>query len=94
VATLIQGRDQKIRPTDFGMNQVFQPFDSGEFNFTKVMPEEVIFSFCEADKKLYPESGFVFKSSARLGDSWMRFHLSKSSAHKNNRQSLSSACMD
>nr|TKW17291.1 hypothetical protein SEVIR_5G356800v2 [Setaria viridis] len=38
------------RPTEFGMNQVLQPFDSGKFNFTKVRPEEVIFRFCEADK--------------------------------------------
>ncbi|RCV28607.1 hypothetical protein SETIT_5G416800v2 [Setaria italica] len=50
VATLIEGRDQKKRPTEFGMNQVLQPFDSGKFNFTKVRPEEVIFRFCEADK--------------------------------------------
>jgi len=50
VATLIEGRDQKKRPTEFGMNQVLQPFDSGKFNFTKVRPEEVIFRFCETDK--------------------------------------------
>ncbi|KAL6616551.1 hypothetical protein ACP70R_038821 [Stipagrostis hirtigluma subsp. patula] len=48
VATLIEGRDQKKRPTEFGMNQVLQPFDSGKFNFTKVSPEEVIFRFHES----------------------------------------------
>ncbi|KAF0919738.1 hypothetical protein E2562_031080 [Oryza meyeriana var. granulata] len=48
VATLIEGRDQKKRPTQFGMNQVIQPFDSAKFNFTKVNPEEVIFAFEEA----------------------------------------------
>ncbi|KAK1668972.1 hypothetical protein QYE76_057131 [Lolium multiflorum] len=45
VATLIEGRDQKKRPTEFGMNQVIQPFDGGKFNFTKVRPDEVIFRF-------------------------------------------------
>lgn len=50
MATLIEGRDQKKRPTEFGMNQVLQPFDIGKFNFTKVRPEEVIFRFREADK--------------------------------------------
>lgn len=49
VATLIEGRDQKKRPTEFGMNQVLQPFDSGKFNFTKVRPEEVIFTFHETE---------------------------------------------
>jgi GDP-L-galactose phosphorylase len=48
VATLIEGRDQKKRPTQFGMNQVLQPFDSVKFNFTKVSPEEVIFTFKES----------------------------------------------
>uniref|UniRef100_A0A0D9V943 GDP-L-galactose phosphorylase 1 n=2 Tax=Leersia perrieri TaxID=77586 RepID=A0A0D9V943_9ORYZ len=48
VATLIEGRDQKKRPTQFEMNQVLQPFDSAKFNFTKVNPEEVIFTFEEA----------------------------------------------
>ncbi|KAI4985211.1 hypothetical protein ZWY2020_017841, partial [Hordeum vulgare] len=43
VATLIEGRDQKKRPTEFGMNQVLQPFHSEKFNFTKVKSEEVIF---------------------------------------------------
>ncbi|KAK3162744.1 hypothetical protein QOZ80_1BG0093210 [Eleusine coracana subsp. coracana] len=41
VATLIEGRDQKKRPTEFGMNQVLQPFDSRKFNFTKGNSEEV-----------------------------------------------------
>ncbi|CAO2182022.1 unnamed protein product [Urochloa humidicola] len=50
VATLIEGRDQKKRPTEFGMNQVLQPFDSGKFNFTKVRPEELIFRICETDR--------------------------------------------
>ncbi|CAO1946924.1 unnamed protein product [Urochloa humidicola] len=50
VATLIEGRDKKKRPTEFAINQVLQPFDSGKFNFTKVRPEEVIFRFCEAEK--------------------------------------------
>lgn len=49
VATLIEGRDQKKRPTEFGMNQVLQPFDSGKFDFTKVSPEEVIFRFQETE---------------------------------------------
>jgi GDP-L-galactose phosphorylase len=49
VATLIEGRDQKKRPTEFGMNQVIQPFDGGKFNFTKVRPEEVIFRFQETE---------------------------------------------
>ncbi|KAL6840349.1 hypothetical protein ACP4OV_030159 [Aristida adscensionis] len=47
VATLVEGRDQKKRPTEFAMNQVLQPFDSGKFNFTKINPEEVIFRFHE-----------------------------------------------
>jgi len=51
VATLIEGRDQKKRPTEFGMNQVIQPFDSGKFNFTKVRPEEVIFRFQETENE-------------------------------------------
>ncbi|KAJ1286677.1 hypothetical protein BS78_03G370200 [Paspalum vaginatum] len=50
VATLIEGRDQKKRPTEFRMNQVLQPFDSGKFNFTKVSPSEVVFTFHETDK--------------------------------------------
>ncbi|XP_062228810.1 GDP-L-galactose phosphorylase 1-like isoform X2 [Phragmites australis] len=50
VATLIEGRDQKKRPTEFGMNQVLQPFDSGKFNFTKVSQKEVIFRFHETKK--------------------------------------------
>lgn len=49
MATLIEGRDQKKRPTEFGMNQVLQPFDSRKFNFTKVRPEEVIFRFQETE---------------------------------------------
>ncbi|XP_037415060.1 GDP-L-galactose phosphorylase 1-like isoform X3 [Triticum dicoccoides] len=49
VATLIEGRDQKKRPTEFGMNQVLQPFHSEKFNFTKVKPEEVIFRFQETE---------------------------------------------
>ena len=49
VATLIEGRDQKKRPTEFGMNQVLQPFHSDKFNFTKVKPEEVIFRFQETE---------------------------------------------
>ncbi|TVU36152.1 hypothetical protein EJB05_18069 [Eragrostis curvula] len=49
VATLIEGRDQKKRPTEFGMNQVLQPFESGKFNFTKVSPEEIIFRFQESE---------------------------------------------
>uniref|UniRef100_A0A0A9CMT4 GDPGP1-like N-terminal domain-containing protein n=1 Tax=Arundo donax TaxID=35708 RepID=A0A0A9CMT4_ARUDO len=49
VATLIEGRDQKKRPTEFGINQVLQPFDSGKFNFTKVSPDEVIFRFRESE---------------------------------------------
>lgn len=55
VATLIEGRDQKKRPTEFGMNQVLQSFDSRKFNFTKVNPEEVIFRFreCENDSVQY-----------------------------------------
>uniref|UniRef100_J3L6U1 GDP-L-galactose phosphorylase 1 n=2 Tax=Oryza brachyantha TaxID=4533 RepID=J3L6U1_ORYBR len=48
VATLIEGRDQKKRPTQFGMNQVIQPFDGAKFNFTKVSLEEVIFTLEEA----------------------------------------------
>jgi GDP-L-galactose phosphorylase len=50
VATLIEGRDQKKRPTEFGINQVLQPFDSAKFNFTKVSPDEVIFRFHESEK--------------------------------------------
>ncbi|XP_020195225.1 GDP-L-galactose phosphorylase 1 isoform X3 [Aegilops tauschii subsp. strangulata] len=49
VAILIEGRDQKKRPTEFGMNQVLQPFHSEKFNFTKVKPEEVIFRFQETE---------------------------------------------
>ncbi|XP_044977883.1 GDP-L-galactose phosphorylase 1-like isoform X1 [Hordeum vulgare subsp. vulgare] len=49
VATLIEGRDQKKRPTEFGMNQVLQPFHSEKFNFTKVKPQEVIFRFQETE---------------------------------------------
>jgi GDP-L-galactose phosphorylase len=51
VATLIEGRDQKKRPTEFGIDQVIQPFDSGKFNFTKVRPEEVIFRFQETENE-------------------------------------------
>ncbi|KAG8054320.1 hypothetical protein GUJ93_ZPchr0001g31716 [Zizania palustris] len=47
VVTLLEGRDQKKRPTEFRMNQVLQPFDGAKFNFTKVIPEEVIFTFGE-----------------------------------------------
>ncbi|XP_066307673.1 GDP-L-galactose phosphorylase 2-like isoform X2 [Miscanthus floridulus] len=50
VATLIEGRDQKKRPTEFTMNQVLQPFVSEKFNFTKVSPLEVIFRFNETEK--------------------------------------------
>jgi GDP-L-galactose phosphorylase len=50
VATLIEGRDQKKRTTEFGINQVLQPFDSAKFNFTKVSPDEVIFRFHESEK--------------------------------------------
>lgn len=50
VATLIEGRDQKKRPTEFTMNQVLQPFVSEKFNFTKVSPLEVIFRFNETKK--------------------------------------------
>ena len=53
VATLIEGRDQKKRPTEFGMNQVIQPFDTGKFNFTKVRPEEVIFRFQETENEFF-----------------------------------------
>jgi GDP-L-galactose phosphorylase len=49
VATLIEGHDQKKRPTEFGINQVLQPFDSVKFNFTKVSPDEVIFRFHESE---------------------------------------------
>jgi GDP-L-galactose phosphorylase len=50
VATLIEGRDQKKRTTEFGINQVLQPFDSAKFDFTKVSPDEVIFRFHESEK--------------------------------------------
>uniref|UniRef100_A0A0A9C1Y2 GDPGP1-like N-terminal domain-containing protein n=1 Tax=Arundo donax TaxID=35708 RepID=A0A0A9C1Y2_ARUDO len=49
VVTLIEGRDQKKRPTEFGINQVLQPFDSSKFNFTKVSPDEVVFRFHETE---------------------------------------------
>ncbi|KAG0540589.1 hypothetical protein BDA96_03G422200 [Sorghum bicolor] len=49
VATLIEGRDQKKRPTEFTMNQVLQPFVSEKFNFTKVSPLEVSpIGYCHA----------------------------------------------
>ena len=51
VATLIEGRDQKKRPTEFGMNQVIQPFDTGKFNFTKIRAEEVVFRFQETENE-------------------------------------------
>lgn len=50
MATLIEGRDQKKRPTEFTLNQVLQPFVSEKFNFTKVSPLEVIFRFNDTKK--------------------------------------------
>ncbi|KAL6614024.1 hypothetical protein ACP70R_036294 [Stipagrostis hirtigluma subsp. patula] len=38
VATLIEGRDQEKRQMEFGMNQVFQPFDSGKLVQRSVSP--------------------------------------------------------
>jgi hypothetical protein len=58
VATLIEGRDQKKRPTEFTMNQVLQPFVSEKFNFTKVSPLEVIFRFNETKKGEFPLSHY------------------------------------
>ncbi|KAI4980377.1 hypothetical protein ZWY2020_020862, partial [Hordeum vulgare] len=55
VGPMIHWRDQKKRPTEFGMNQVLQPFHSEKFNFTKVKPEEVIFRFQETENdSAYP----------------------------------------
>lgn len=45
VAQLNEGRHLKKRPTEFRVDRVLQPFDSGKFNFTKVGQEEVLFQF-------------------------------------------------
>lgn len=45
ITTLVEGRDQKKRPTEFKIDQVLQPFNKEKFNFTKVAQEEVIFLF-------------------------------------------------
>lgn len=45
ITTLLEGRDQKKRPTEFKIDQVLQPFNKEKFNFTKVAQEEVIFVF-------------------------------------------------
>lgn len=50
VAQLNEGRHLKKRPTEFRVDQVLQPFDSGKFNFTKVGQEEVLFCFEEGIK--------------------------------------------
>jgi GDP-L-galactose phosphorylase len=49
ITTLVEGRDQKKRPTEFKIDQVLQPFNEEKFNFTKVAQDEVIFLF-EQDK--------------------------------------------
>ncbi|KAJ3683117.1 hypothetical protein LUZ60_013344 [Juncus effusus] len=49
IATLIEGRDQRKRPTEFKIDQVLQPFNKEKFNFTKVGQEEVIFQFEESN---------------------------------------------
>ncbi|KAJ1704398.1 hypothetical protein LUZ63_004177 [Rhynchospora breviuscula] len=45
ITTLVEGRDQKKRPTEFKIDQVLQPFNKEKFNFTKVAEKEVIFLF-------------------------------------------------
>ncbi|XP_072965136.1 GDP-L-galactose phosphorylase 1-like isoform X2 [Typha angustifolia] len=47
IATLVEGRDLKKRPTEFRMDEVIQPFDDRKFNFTKVKQDELIFRFEE-----------------------------------------------
>ncbi|XP_072998502.1 GDP-L-galactose phosphorylase 1-like [Typha latifolia] len=49
IATLVEGRDLKKRPTEFRMNEVIQPFDDRKFNFTKVKQDELIFRFEESE---------------------------------------------
>jgi GDP-L-galactose phosphorylase len=49
ITTLVEGRDQKKRPTEFKIDQVLQPFNKEKFNFTKVAQEEVILLFEQSE---------------------------------------------
>ncbi|XP_019704646.1 GDP-L-galactose phosphorylase 2 isoform X2 [Elaeis guineensis] len=49
MVVLVEGRDLKKRPTEFGLDKVLQPFDGRKFNFTKIGQEEVLFRFEESE---------------------------------------------
>ncbi|KAF5950186.1 hypothetical protein HYC85_012179 [Camellia sinensis] len=50
IAQLNEGRHLKMRPTEFRVDKVLQPFDGNKFNFTKVGQEEVLFQFEASDE--------------------------------------------
>ncbi|XP_010926168.1 GDP-L-galactose phosphorylase 1 isoform X2 [Elaeis guineensis] len=49
IVVLVEGRDLKKRPTEFGLDKVLQHFDGRKFNFTKIGQEEVVFRFEESE---------------------------------------------